>query len=68
MYVAEVRSQLFSITKLKKVFPINEFFIAAKTSIYFSPASNNFCCSSGLKDAAFTLTGHVSGTTGVWCP
>lgn len=64
MYVAPTSSQLFSITKLTKTFPINGLFIAANTNSYFlTPASKNFLFS--LKDVALALAVPVSGTTGV---
>lgn len=54
--------QLFSITKLKKVFHINELFRATNADI-FSPYNIFSCCA--LKDAALTLAVLVSAITGV---
>lgn len=54
--------QLFSITKLKKVFSINGLFRATNTYI-FSPHNIFSCCA--LKDATLTLAVHVSAITGV---
>lgn len=59
--------QLFSITKLKKIFHASGLFRAANPVIFFPPQVTFFSCCA-LKDAALRLAVHVSVITGVWCP
>lgn len=57
--------QLFSITKLEKVFHINGLFRATNTDIFFPLPQVTFFSCCALKDAALTLAVHVSAVTDV---